>query len=123
MNLHGIASGAIGAVNPNVSATLQVSTGSTSNADGSLTPTYAAPVTVTVNFQDLANRDIQHLNGLNIQNATKKAYCYGSVNGIVRDTQQGGDLLTMADGTLWLVAYVFESWPDWCAVALTQQVS
>ena len=73
--------------------------------------------------QALAAKDIQHLNGLNIQGVTRKAYCYGAVNGVVRASSKGGDLLTLPDGTIWLVAVVFESWPDWSAVGLTQQVS
>jgi hypothetical protein len=122
MNLHGLASSCTGAVNPDVEATIKTSTGSTPNPDGTLTPTYAT-ATGLVNIQALAAKDIQHLNGLNYQGVEKKAYCYGAVNGIVRASNKGGDLLTLLDGTIWLVGPVFESWPDWSAVGLTQQVS
>jgi hypothetical protein len=122
MNLHGLASNCTGAVNPSVVATIRTSTGSTPQADGSLVPTYAT-ATGLVNVQGLSGKDIQHLNGLNIQGVTRKAYCRGDVNGVVRASGQGGDLLTLPDGTIWLVATVFESWPDWSAVGLAQQVA
>ena len=32
------------------------------------------------------------------------------------------DLITMADGTVWLVALVLENWPDWTCVAVTRQL-
>jgi len=122
MNLHGLASNCAGAVNPSVVATIRTSTGSTPQADGSLVPTYAT-ATGLVNVQGLSGKDIQHLNGLNIQGVTRKAYVKGDLNGVVRASGQGGDLLTLPDGTIWLVATVFESWPDWSAVGLIQQLS
>ena len=122
MNLHGLASSCIGAVNPSVQATIRTSTGSTPNPDGTLTPTYAT-ATGLVNVQPLSGRDLQHLSGLNIQGVTRKAYIRGAINGLVRASNQGGDLLTLPDGTIWLVTTVFETWPDWSAVGLTQQTS
>jgi hypothetical protein len=122
MNLHGLASSCTGAVNPSVVATIRISTGSTPQPDGSLLPTYA-PATGMVNVQALSGKDLQHLNGLGIQGVTRKAYCRGDINGVVRASGSGGDLLTLPDGTIWLVATVFESWPDWSAVGLIQQLS
>ena len=124
MNLHGLASGCIGAVNPPVVATIQTSTGSTPSPDGSgkRIPTFAT-ATGLVNVQALSGKDLQHLNGLDIQGVTRKAYCYGAINGVVRASNKGGDKLTLADGTIWKVATVFESWPDWSAVGLSQQTS
>ena len=120
MNIHGLASCCTGAVNPSVVATIKTSTGATTNADGSQTPTYTT-ATGMVNVQALAAKDIQHLNGLNIQGVTRKAYCYGNVNGIIRASGKGGDVLTLPDGTIWKVGNVFESWPDWSAVGLIEQ--
>jgi hypothetical protein len=39
----------------------------------------------------------------------------------VRTDQKGGDLLTMPDGSVWLVAMVLEHWADWTSVAITLQ--
>lgn len=120
MNLHGLAAG-IGAVNPSLTATIKTATGYTTAADGTTAPIYTT-ATGPVQVQALSGKDLQHLNALNIQGVSRKAYCYGNVNGVIRASSKGGDLLTLADGTVWKVATVFESWPDWSAVGLTQQV-
>ena len=120
MNLHGLASTATGAVYPPVLATIKTATGYTTAADGKQTPTYTT-ASGLVSIQALAGRDLQHLNGLNIQGVTRKAYCYGNVNGIIRASSKGGDLLALPDGTVWKVVLVFETWSDWSAVGLSQQ--
>lgn len=43
MNLHGVASSVVSAVNPLMPVTCQISTGSTTNADGTRSPAYATP--------------------------------------------------------------------------------
>jgi hypothetical protein len=121
MNLHNIAAGAIGIVNPFVPITIQISTGYTTSADGKRTPTYAAPVTISGQIQSLSYNDIVHLNGLNIQGVRNAIYINGQLQGLVRPDNKGGDLVTMQDGTVWLVAVVLENWPDWCKVAVTRQ--
>ncbi|WP_233343478.1 hypothetical protein [Burkholderia cepacia] len=129
MNLHGIVSGVIGTVNPFVPVTLQQSTGYTTALDGERTPTYAtSPQSVQV--QALTAKEIQHLDGLNIQGVLRKAYLNGDWRGVYRATNQGGDLLQFAavagvsaslQGTTWKVVQVFETWPDWCALAIQLQ--
>jgi len=121
MNLHGIVAGAVGAVNPNVSATLQVSTGYTTDSAGRQVPSYAAAVTVQAQVQSLSAKDIRQIEALNLQNIQNTIYLYGNVSGIVRASGKGGDLITMEDGTVWLVQAVLEQWPDWVKVAVTQQ--
>ncbi|WP_176048152.1 hypothetical protein [Burkholderia sp. BCC1644] len=129
MNLHGIVSGVIGTVNPFVPVTLQQSAGYTTAADGSRTPTYSvSPQSVQV--QALSAKEIQHLDGLNIQGVMRKAYLNGDWRGVYRATNQGGDLMQFAaaagvpaslQGTTWKVVQVFETWPDWCALAIQLQ--
>lgn len=123
MNLHGLVAGAIGTVNPMISATLKVSTGYTTAADGTRAPSYADPVTITVQMQPLPTDDIQLVEGLGIQGIRQKFYAFGNIRGMVRKDGTGGDLITLADGTIWKVAIVTEDWPDWCSVIATQQVS
>jgi hypothetical protein len=125
MNLHGIVSGAIGAVNPFVSATVQRSTGSTTNPDGSRTPTYET-FGISCQVQALSYTDILYLDALNVQGVRRTIYLTGDVMAIVRVDQQGGDLIVFPDGTLpegniWLAAQVIEAWPDWCRVCITLQ--
>lgn len=129
MNLHGIVSGVIGTVNPFVPVTLQQSTGYTTASDGDRTPTYSAS-SQSVQVQALTAKEIQHLDGLNIQGVLRKAYLNGDWRGVYRATNQGGDLMQFAavagvpaslQGTTWKVVQVFETWPDWCALAIQLQ--
>jgi hypothetical protein len=122
MNLHAIAGPIIAAVNPFITCTLQASTGYTTNADGRRVPSYADPVSIACQVQPLQYTDILKLEGLNIQGVRSKVYIAGKWQGHVRPDQVGGDLLTMPDGTVWLVAVVMEDWPDWCVVTITRQM-
>lgn len=120
MNLHGIVSAAIGAVNPQQQITIQVSTGNTVAADGTPIPAYAPAVQVTAQVQALTGRDIEHADALNISGIRRALYINGEVDGLVRPSQKGGDLVQLADGSIWLVAEVVEHWPDWtkCIIVL-----
>jgi len=129
MKLHGVVSGNIQAVNPFITGTVKISTGNTTNADGSRTPTYAEVDGVTMQVQALTFRDIQQIDGLNLQGTRRAIYLYGEIDGLVRPTNQGGDLIIIASGVhagTWLVALVLEQWGDgtpasWCKVACTLQ--
>ncbi|HEY6030507.1 MAG TPA: hypothetical protein VIU44_08090 [Gaiellaceae bacterium] len=80
-----------------------------------------AALTVRAQVQDLSQRDLLQLNGLNVQGSQKTVYVGGMLSGVVRPTQKGGDLITLDDGT-WLTTAVLEQWPDWCRVAVTLQM-
>ncbi|CAG4887971.1 hypothetical protein [Paraburkholderia saeva] len=130
MNLHGLVSGVVGTVNPFVPVTLNRSTGYTTADDGKRTPTYtASPQSAQV--QGLSAPEIQHLDGLNITGVLRKAYLNGDWRGVYRPDNQGGDLFVFAgaapvppslQGTTWKVVQVFETWPDWCALAIQLQM-
>lgn len=124
MNLHGIAAGAIGAVNPMVPGTIQVSSGYTTSDDGSRVPTYTTVEDVPMQVQALTFRDLQQTDSLNLQGTRRAIYIDGRVDGLVRPDNKGGDIITLTDGPnagTWLVAMVLEQWPDWCKVAVTLQ--
>jgi hypothetical protein len=124
MNLHQIVSGAVSAVNPFITVTIQASAGYTTNADGSRSPAYAAPVSIQAQRQALQYNDLVQLDGLNITGTRCKLYLNGNWNGVVRPDQKGGDLITMPDGSVWLVAFVAENWSDvdgWASVVCTLQ--
>lgn len=126
LNLHGMASGLISQVNPSIPASVQVSTGYAVGADGSPVPSYAAAVTVQAQVQPLSWRDLQQLDGLNLQGTRRAIYLYGRIDGIVRASSRGGDLITIARGPYagaYLVALVLEQFPDWCKCACTLQNS
>lgn len=123
MNLHAMAAGQIGAINPFVPASIQVSTGYTTDAAGKRTPTYAV-VTGTAQVQALTFMDLKQVDGLNLNGTRRAIYFYGAFNGVVRPAQKGGDVVTLTDGPnagAWLIAQVLEQWPDWCKVAVTLQ--
>ncbi len=125
MNLNAIAAGATRAITPALPATLYVSTGSTTADDGTRTPLYHVRTRVTADVRSLTGGDLRQLDALNLQTANCAAYLSGDVEGINRNAGKGGDLLRIAAGPnagLWLVVTVLETWPDWCKVALVQQV-
>ena len=122
MNLHSIVSGAVGVINPFQDVTIQVSTGYETNAAGKRTPIYADPVTRSAQVQPMQYNDIIIADGLNIQGLRNAIYINGQVDGLVRGKNKGGDLITLADGTVWLVAVIVEDWPDWTKAIVTMQV-
>lgn len=121
MNLHGIVSGAIGAVNPQRKFTVQISAGYTSSADGTQVPVYLKSITLMGQAQPMSWKDLQQTDGLNLQGTVQSIYFTGRIEGIVRADRKGGDLVTDDQGKIWLVETVLEEWPDWCKVAVTLQ--
>ncbi len=67
-------------------------------------------LTVTAQVQALSWRDLQMIDGLTLQGERRAIYLFGAVDGVSRPTNQGGDLITFPDGSIWLVALVLESW-------------
>lgn len=124
MNLHGLVSQYVGSVNPLIQITIQVSTGSTVRADFVPVPSYAAPITVLAQVQPLSTRDLQQLEGINLGGEMRSVYLNGIVNGVVRVLLKGGDLITLPDGTIWLVTMVPEAWnltAGWTKAVITLQ--
>jgi hypothetical protein len=123
MNLHGIVSGTIGAINPFIPGTVQISTGSTTYADGSRTPSFTT-LAVSLQVQALTSKDLRQLDGLNLNGTQRAIYVNGKFDGVVRPELKGGDLFMIASGAnagTWLVDKVLEQWPDWCKLAVTLQ--
>lgn len=128
MDLRGIANGVTSTVNPNQTVTVLRSTGFTTGAGAKQVPSYAAPVSGPAQIQALDADDIKQLDGLNIQGTIRAIYLRGTLAGVVRPNQTGGDLVTIAApapvalrGT-WLVVKVLESWPDWTKAAIVLQM-
>ena len=118
----------VSVLNPYVTATWKRSTGSTRNADGTRTHSYAI-AQIQVQEQPLSANNIRQLNGMNFTSVTRKVYANTSLLGVNRVTNQGGDLLLFTDpvtGTVQtlLVTIVFETWDQagpWSAAGLTLQ--
>jgi hypothetical protein len=118
-DLRSIANGISNTINPNISVTVQASTGYTIGSGLKQVPSYAAPVTGFAQVQALIQADLKHLDDLNIQGATKSIILRGNLNAVVRTNSKGGDLVTI-DGETWLTVAVLEQWPLWsrCAIQL-----
>lgn len=127
MDLRGLANGVTSAVNPNVTVSVQRSTGYAIGAGARQVPTYAAAVVGPANIQALDANDIKQLDGLNIQGTIRAIYLRGTLAGVIRPDGTGGDLVTIAAPApvqlrgVWLVAKVLESWPDWTKAAVVLQ--
>ena len=124
MNLHNLVAGAVSAINPAITASIQRSTGYVTAADGTRTPSYAAAVSVQAQVQALEYNDMVQLSGLNIQGEKRAMYLNGNWEGVSRPDRRGGDLITLPDGSVWLVVQVLENWASqdgWVKVAVTRQ--
>lgn len=125
MNLFNTTSSLIGIVSPQISVVWQQSTGYTTSAAGTRTPTFTTQ-TVQAQVQGLAASDLRHIDGLNIQGEKRSVHLYGNVQGAVRADQQGGDILQFPEvpnGAVrnWRVINVMETWPTWCRVIVVLQ--
>ena len=127
MDLRGLANGVTTTVNPNQTVTVLRSTGFTTGAGAKQVPSYAAPVSGPAQIQALDADDIKQLDGLNVQGTIRAIYLRGTLAGVVRPNQTGGDLVTIAAPApvalrgAWLVVKVLESWPDWTKAAVVLQ--
>lgn len=86
--------------------------------------TMATAVSVLAQIQPLSTSDIRHMDALNIQGKHLAMYANLDLNGGVRVVLKGGDLVTLPDGSVWLVtegAEQFYSSAGWSKVILTLQ--
>ena len=112
---------------PPQAAVLHVSTGSTVNADGSVTPLYTAmPVQIMV--QPPGPQDLQLVEGLDQQADLRVVYVNAAVRALSRSSQTGGDILEFS-GSDWLVTRSVEDWgadasgeSEWVKVVATRQL-
>lgn len=124
MNLHGIVAPYVAAINPWVTATFRKSQGYATNPDGSRVPAYAAPVDAQVQKQPLQYRDLVQVDGLNINGEKCALYVTGEYQAVVRSGNEGGDLFTLPDGSVWLIVMQLENWhmtSSWVKVAAVKQ--
>lgn len=124
MNLNNIVSRSIGAVNPIITVSIQRSCGPVTNPDGTRSPGFEPPVKMRAQVQSLVYNDLSQIEGLNIQGTKKAVYLSGNWNGVVREDNKGGDLITFPDGSIWLCVQVLEDLGDkegWVKIAITRQ--
>jgi len=120
MDVRGIANAVTDTVNPNISVSVQGSTGYTIGSGLKQVPSYSAPVTGFAQVQALTQNDLRHLDGLNIQGATQSIILRGALDAVVRANSKGGDLVSFGGQTFLTVA-VLEQWPLWTRAAIQLQ--
>lgn len=124
MNLSGIVGPYITAVNPWITASVRQSQGYTTSSDGDRVPAYSAPVSVQVQMQPLQYTDLMQVSGLNLTGQRRAMYANGEWDAVVRSKQEGGDLVTLPDGSVWLLVFQFEDWNStagWVKFCVTLQ--
>jgi hypothetical protein len=124
MNLNNIVAPICGAVNDWVTAYMQQSQGYTTGPDGKRVPVYGNQVPIPVQIQALQYTDLMQVSGLNITGIRHAMYINGPWEPVIRSTQQGGDLVTLPDGSVWLIVFLFENWNrtgGWSKVCITLQ--
>jgi len=124
VRLHGIVAPIVGVVNRNLTVTIRPSVGYTSLPGGRRVAAYGEPYSLRGQVQSLTYTDIIVLDRLQITGIRRAIYLSGSIEGIVRVNQQGGDLVELPDGSIWLVVYVLENYAltsGWVKVAVTMQ--
>lgn len=84
----------------------------------------ATSCTLPAQVQALSSRDLRQIEGLNLQGTLRALYINGTLDGAVRPLLKGGDLVTLLDGTVWLVTVVPEPWnltAGWTKAIITLQ--
>jgi hypothetical protein len=124
VNLNNIVAGACGAINDWVTLAIQPSQGYATNGDGSRVPAYGPTQYVPAQMQALTYNDIVQVSGLNIQGERRAIYTNGDYQAVVRSSQEGGDVVTLPDGTVWLIVMQLENWHTtggWNKFIITKQ--
>ena len=102
-----------------------IGTYSISNGQTVASETMTTSYSILAQVQALSGRDLRQIEGLNLQGTLRSIYITGSLDGIVRPTIKGGDLVTLPDGSVWLVTLVPEPWnltASWTKAILTLQL-
>jgi hypothetical protein len=83
-----------------------------------------AALVVSAQVQPMTFKDLQILDGLNINGEKKAIYINGRIDGVIRVALKGGDLVILPDGTIWLVVQALEDFADtagWTKAAMVLQ--
>lgn len=96
------------------------------NNQQTVTPAVAMTTSLVLNgsVQPMTWRDLQQLDGVNVEGARWKIYLEGQVDGVVRPEKKGGDLVVISSGPhagTWLVGQVLEQFPNWVCAAIVLQ--
>ena len=121
IDVFGLAGSLTGEVNPQINATVRISTGSTENPDGSPCIQYDT-ADIVIEVQALTSQELQQIQNINQQADNRAVYVRGAAKALNRPLQANGDILTFY-GSDWLVIQQLEEWGcgEWSKVAVTRQ--
>jgi hypothetical protein len=97
---------------------------SVSQAQTVASETMTTAVSILAQIQPLSTGDLRHMDALNLQGSHRALYMNGQLNGAVRIALKGGDMVTLPDGTVWLVTQGMEpfySSAGWTKAIITLQ--
>jgi hypothetical protein len=121
VNLSGIVSGSVGAINPNVLIDILHGDGTfVTQDDGTRAPAYQVFRGIRVQIQALTSDELRQVEGMNLQGDRQSVYLPAHWGGVVRVSAEAGDLLKIGRET-WMVTSVMERWPDWTRLMVTLQ--
>jgi hypothetical protein len=124
INVRAIANRRIQVVNKDIPAVFLRSTGYSTDISGHRSATYSQ-IPVRIQNQAATNDDLRQVDGLNLQGIIRTVSIAGDLQGTVRASNTGGDLLQFPDASgrvrQWLVTHVLETWPAWCRVLAVMQ--
>jgi len=86
--------------------------------------TMSTTLQFSAQVQPVSGDDLRHMDSLNIQGQHKAMYFSGALLPAVRVALVGGDLVTLPDGSVWLVTQSAEPFADtagWSKVIITLQ--
>ncbi|QIM62229.1 hypothetical protein A1D29_02325 [Pasteurellaceae bacterium Orientalotternb1] len=125
MNLRKIANRAIRKVNPNISATLKLNMGISTDETGKRIARFEE-IAVKIQPQSLSTQDLQLFDSLAQQGQLLNVYISGQIHALRRLSQKGADKLVFKafgenEESEWLIKSVAESFPNWCKVVVWRQ--
>lgn len=121
MNLRSIANRYTQRINPNQGIIGRRYKGMTVGPGRTPIPNYYDDENVIGQLQPLSSKDLQHIDGMNLQNDVQTLFINGAYYGVERKLNKGADLFIIGADT-WLVVQVIEMWPNWSRVILNLQV-
>lgn len=81
-------------------------------------------LTIPADVQPMSSDDLRQVEALNISGVHKVMYVNGPAASLVRVNSKGGDLVTLPDGSVWLVTMIPEGWnvsAGWTKALITLQ--
>lgn len=134
MNLRAIVNAVTMTINPNLPATLLRSIGYEQDYTFRQVPKYADPEAICAQVQDLTQKDVQHLERLNLTTNQSVIYVNTLLNSPSRPDGTGGDMISFGpdpsipaalQNTSWFVTAILESWSvgGWCKASIIRQMA